>query len=178
MGENKSSRDKNRIVLDAILISTITPEKTKLPSSKEYVLQTLTEAVMQYIGKDPKQINKIYYNELFEKEVYDQLTTELTKNGNKLNPDIKEIIDTLIKPHWINPGQDRGYYTCDVYEIFRGCNQGVGWGIRPLICMSSYFSPEYDWVMHAKKELTELPEEKQKDVQGIGKILRELWQSK
>ena len=173
MGLDKISKDSCRTVLDTILLSTMTPGDSKFPSSKEKVLITLTEAVMQYVGKDPAKMGRIYNTDNFEKDVYDRLNTELTKNGNKLNPDIKETIDALTKPQLVNPPRlDPVYYTCELYTIFKEFHQEIGF----LFCPPEFFPPEYDWVIRARNELLELPEEKQKDVIEIGKILREIWQ--
>lgn len=170
-------------VLNAILASTITSETARIPSSERTLLNTFTEAVIKYIGSDNyslqgeyTQYSKNRKGEIRHSEIaiYETLEEALSKSGEKLAPETREAIQGLTKPYWVNPdGPDHQYITCEVYELFRG---RIVPGIRPVFCLDFTFSPAYDWVLHSKKVLAELPEAQRKDAEGIGKILREIWQ--
>jgi len=156
--------------LNAILVSTITPEHPRMPCSKERILKTLAEAVIQYTGKKPTVINCAPYDTRFENIIYTQLAAELAEHGNELHPEIRTAINDLINPKTeYDTGPDHASTTCRVYTIVR---EGIG---IPM-SFGPTFSPPYDWVMQAKQKAESLSAEQRKDIEGIAKILREIWQ--
>ncbi len=164
-----------RRVLTAVLASTIEEPTSRIPTAPEYILYTFAKSVIRYIEGDTAQLNPSH--EVLEPNTHRVVTKQLTAHGGALEPLIRETIQQLTEPQLVEPdGPAKNYTTCEVYELFRGRNQGVVPGIRPTFCMAQTFSPEYAWIERARTEtIPSFTEEQRKDIAGIGKKLREIW---
>lgn len=171
------NHDKCRTILESIIASTIIEDNSRIPSSKEYILYTLVQGTIIYMKGNTEQIAKISFIDRFIRKINNAFLTELKEYGHVLNAQIKETLEQLTDPKNIDPGGPaKTYDTCEVYELFRGRNQGVGPGIRPLMCLSKTFSPEYQWLQYVRKNhIPSLSDSERKDVEGIAREMRKLW---
>jgi len=164
-----------RRVLTAVLAGTIEEPSSRLPTAPEYVLYTFAKSVIRYVGGDTAQLSPS--REILEPNTHKVVVAQLEAHGEALEPLIRETILQLTEPKTVDPGgPSHNYTTCELYEIFRGRNQGVGFGIRPLFCMERTFSPEYAWITRARKEtIPSFTDAQKRDLEGIAKKLREVW---
>ena len=164
-----------RRVLTAVLAGTIEEPSSRLPTAKEYVLYTFAKSVIRYVGGDTEKL--IPSREILEPNTHKVVVAQLEAHGERLEPLIRETILQLTNPDTVDPGgPSHCYTTCELYEIFRGRNQGVGPGIRPLFCMDRTFSPDYAWITRAREEtIPSFTTEQRRDLEGIAKKLREVW---
>lgn len=166
-----------RKILHCIIASTITEDNSRIPSAKEYILHSFTHGTIIYMKGDTEKISKITSREGLVRRVHTAFVSELEKHGETLDPQIREIVEQLTNPENIDPGGPaKTYDTCELYELFRGRNQGVAPGIRPLMCIGRTFSPEHQWLQYVRKErIPSLSETELRDVQGIAQEMRKLW---
>ncbi|MFH1787180.1 MAG: hypothetical protein ABH811_00075 [archaeon] len=156
-------------ILEAILVSSMDDNHLKFPRIKQFILTELINGFGEYVEDNSQEID--YYS-YFEKNQFERIAWNKIKrilksdSSKKVDPKIRGAIGKMCKYRVVNPdGPDRPYADTELYGLFKGffC-PGVG---------SSIFSPPYDKVIETKKFMTSLPEFQKKDIEGIGKVMRD-----
>jgi hypothetical protein len=159
-------------VLEAILVSSITPENARLPTINEYILSELVNGVVDYTGGKAGKVT--YSDDGFEKNSYIRNITryfkeEMQNSKKKLTPLIQLSLDKMLEFIFVPYDRGEGYYpSSELYDFFSSPYIGI--------CQAgahSIFSLPYDLVMKVQnKTMPSFSEQEQKDIEGIGKEMR------
>jgi len=159
-----------RHFLEALLLTSVTPEQPLLPSIKEFILSEVAQGTLEYIGGDPGRV--LYRgnpnDDSFEKNLFDSLEKELRAHPGRLSSDAERNIRTLCEPYRVDPPRDRPYVSTELYEFF-------GTGFSPICTesSSSTFSLPYHTVIRLQNEvIPSFSGNVLRDIQGIGKAMR------
>jgi hypothetical protein len=170
--KEREERQFRKSILEAILVSSITPENARLPTINEYILSEIVNGVVDYTGGRAGKIT--YSDDGFEDNTYirhmqEYFREEMTNPHTALTPRIKSDLEKMLAFTFAPYDRGEGYYpVSELYEFFNSPFIGI--------CQAgahSIFSLPYDLVMKVRnKTLPSLSEEEQKDILGIGKCMR------
>jgi len=159
-------------ILEALLVSSIKEENSRLPTIKQYILSEVINGTIDYVGGEA---GKHYYRaemiflESYERMISKYFESEIKSTDKKLAPKIKKALEKMVECYVINPGwYDRPYTYTDLYNLYKGPFIGIC-----EVSSHSTFSLPYDLVMKVNnKTMPSFSEEERKDIQGIGKAMR------
>jgi hypothetical protein len=154
-------------VLEAILFSSLTPERLRLPTGPEFILSELVNGTIEYIGGNAGKMNYRNFEEghyEFRRRMEKYLSEEMRKfSKGKLDPKIGNAVNKLCECYYPD-SSDKTRVEVNFFSHFN-------WGI----CQStnqSTFSLPYDLVIKTReKTIPSLSDSERKDVEGIGKSL-------
>jgi len=168
--EIEEMRYRDRI-LEALLVSSITEDNSRLPTIQEYILSEVVNGTIDYAGGNAGKINYQKFRHdrnKYENELIKYFKEEMSETKGEMSPKIRESIQKMTDCHWVyvpEPGDN--YPTCELY----GCFRGFG-GICPVTFHSSFSLP-LELVVRVQKEvLPSLSKDERRDVKGIGKAMR------
>jgi hypothetical protein len=151
--------DYKMVLLEAVLVSSISEENSRIPTVKEFILSELVNGTIEYIGADA---GRFTYQNLRDKgnyrwEICKYFKSEFDKHATgKLDPKILNALNSLCKL--------RDFSTTHTEELFRR--------ICP-VDMHSIYSPPYDSVLKMYKQtLPSFTERERENIVGIGKAMR------
>lgn len=166
-------------VIDSIIYFSTADGDGRLPTSVDAVYRELCDATVEYItGRktryQPQKVtilsrkgNKVHWVPQlgFEQEMFDYLQRNLQQQGHMLQPRVRRGIETMLEPRlMISEHNDKGYD----YHLRDHFNEDlVGIITRP----TNLQLETEQWV---KQEIMPaLPTPERKDVETIGKMMRE-----
>jgi hypothetical protein len=147
-------------ILEAIIVSSISDDNSKLPTVKEYIFSELVNGTLEYIAADAGTVtyqDYKWHDDVLLK-ILKNYNSEMSKHTeNKLDSKLKDALNKMFACKFIND-------TPKVCELFK------------YICpvdMHSIYSPSYESVMKVRKDiLPELSDKERENVIGIGKAMR------
>lgn len=162
-----------RNVLKALLVASTSEDNLRFPTIKEFILSEVVNGTIEYIGGNAGEVNYQSEGGAFEINLYKYFKSEIeTHSKGKLNPKIREVLDSLCEYHLESPtGPDGSFLETKLYNHFKGrCG---GYGICQLPTSSSFSLPQ-DLVIEVNRQiLPSLSNEERRDILGIGKSMRE-----
>jgi len=172
----KSERENSRYqrkILEALLVSSISEDNSRLPTSRGFILSGLINGTIRYIGGNSGRISYAFFEDDndFEYKIFEYLENQIKLHGERLDPKIKETIVRMCEPLFMpSDGPGRPTTETDLYYKFNDPRGGA-------ICSEfsqSTFSLSYDFVVGVQKNIIpNLSESERKDVLGIGEAMRE-----
>lgn len=156
-------------VLDSLLVASIEGNAT-LPTIEQFILSEVINGTTSYIGGRASTIK--YPNFLdentFLREMHEYFTEQLKAKGDKLAPQTKAALESMLKPKPQHAPPDRPYLTTDLYQHFKG----MASDICPVTHISS-FSLSFDLVQKTRTEtIPSFSEKERRDIVGIGRAMR------
>jgi hypothetical protein len=161
-------------ILEAILVESMTKNRLRFPTIKEFILSELVNGTIDYIEGKSRQVEYQQFklkSDIFERELYESFESQMIAHSRgKLNPKVRRALMKLCEDYYVHPtGPDsRPYLHTELYTHFKGFGGG---GICPIV-MESSFSFPYDAVIRVQKQvIPSLSAPERRDVEGIGRAM-------
>jgi hypothetical protein len=164
-----------RLILESILVHTITTETSRIPHDEEIILEALINSTVHHVNNEGGTVKYDHnYWQTFVDDAFKYFHEEMEKNPNFLTPKIKDALLLLIKPKSADvDARDTGYTTCEAYKHLKDY---IGLSAVPRIRNS--FPITYEMFANAGKFMQTLTPTEYKDIHTIGKIMRGYFDSR
>ena len=157
-------------LLEALLFASTSKDRFKFPTEKRFILSEVINGTLDYVCGSASAGEVTYLNikyrlrsRQFESEIFTYLKDKIRSPKKRLDSKIKDIIMKMVYPH--SPG--------DIYLYIYFNDFGINNPICKVSTIST-FSLDQETITRVEKEiLPYLSKSERKDINGIGKSMRE-----